>query len=96
MTRRTLYKFRLYVADNALNSVQARANLAALCNKYLPDCHEIEVVDVYREPKRALADRIFLTPTVVKLAPSPVCSVVGSLSQTLPLLRAFGLDGGTE
>ena len=92
MSRRTLFKFRLYVAGDALNSAQAVANLAALCRTYLPDRHEIEVVDVFCEPTRALADGIFMTPTLVKLAPSPVRRIVGTLSQMQPVLQALGLE----
>jgi circadian clock protein KaiB len=92
MTRRDRYKFRLYVAPNVQNSVLAIANLAALCRSYLPDRHDIEIVDVQKEPRRALADGILMTPTLVKLAPSPARRIVGSLSQTRPLLQALGLD----
>lgn len=91
MSRRVIYKFRLYVAGDALNSAQALANLGMLCREYLPDRHEIEVIDVFQEPKRALADAIFMTPALVKLAPSPVRIIVGTLSQTQPLLQALGL-----
>ena len=87
-----MFKFRLYVAGDALNSSQAIANLGALCRAHLPDRHEIEVVDVFREPKRALLDGIFMTPTLVKLAPSPVRKMVGNLSQTQPVLLALGLE----
>jgi circadian clock protein KaiB len=88
-----MFKFRLYVAGEALNSVLARANLIALCRAYLPDRHEIEFVDVFLEPKRALADGIFMTPTLVKVAPSPAPKrIVGSLSQAQPLLQALGLE----
>jgi circadian clock protein KaiB len=87
-----MFRFRLYVASDALNSAQAAANLAAICRAHLPDRHEIEVVDVFREPKRALADGIFMTPTLVKLAPSPARRIVGTLSQTPSVLQAFGLE----
>jgi len=92
MSRQTQFKFRLYVAGDALNSVQAVANLNKLCQEYLPDRHEIEIVDVFREPKSALADAIFMTPTLVKLAPIPVRRIVGTLSQTQPVLQALGLE----
>ncbi len=92
MSRRTKFKFRLYVAGDALNSVQALANLTALCRTHLPERHEIEVVDVFREPGRALADGIFMTPTLVKLAPFPARRIVGALSQTQPMLQALGLE----
>lgn len=85
------FKFRLYVAGDAPNSAQALANLTALCHAHLPGRHEIDVVDVFREPKRALADGIFMTPTLVKLAPSPAQSIVGTLSQTQTVLLALGL-----
>jgi circadian clock protein KaiB len=92
MSLRVIFKFRLYVAGGAHNSAQAAANLSALCRAYLPGRHEIEVVDVFREPKRALADGILMTPTLVKLAPPPGRRIVGTLSQTQPVLQALGLE----
>jgi circadian clock protein KaiB len=92
MSRRALFKFRLYVAGEALNSAHAVANLNALCRTYLADRHEIEIVDVFRDPTRALADGIFMTPTLVKLEPSPARRIVGTLSQTQPVLQALGLE----
>ena len=87
-----MFKFRLYVAGDALNSAQALANLGALCRAHLAGRHEIEVVDVFREPKRTLADGIFMTPTLVKLAPAPIRRIVGTLGQTQPVLQALGLE----
>jgi len=86
-----MFKFRLYVAGKAQNSSQAIANLSALRVVHPPDRHEIEVVDVCREPKRALADGILMTPTLVKLAPS-LTRRIGALSQTQPVVQALGLE----
>ena len=91
MRRPVMFKFRLYVAGDALNSAQSMANLTALCQAHLPGRHEIEVVDVSKDPKRALVDGIFMTPTLLKIAPSPVRMIVGTLSQTQIVLRALGL-----
>ncbi|MDQ1813176.1 circadian clock KaiB family protein [Massilia sp. CCM 9210] len=88
-----IFIFRLYVAGDAQNSVLARANLRALCETYLPEQHQIEVLDVFREPKRALDDAIFMTPTLLKLAPASVSRIVGTLSQTQSVLLALGLEG---
>ena len=85
------YKFRLYVADRAVNSVQAIANLTALCKECLPDRYEIEIVDVFTAPQRALAEGILMTPTLIKLEPQPVRRIVGTLSQTQTVLDALGL-----
>jgi circadian clock protein KaiB len=86
------FKFRLYVADRTPNSALAAANLTAICRTYLPDRHEIEIVDVLRKPERAMADGVFMTPALVKLAPSPVIRVIGTLSRTQATLRALGLE----
>ena len=91
MSRRPSFRLRLYVAGGALNSNQAVANLRALCATHLPGGHEIELVDVFREPKRALADGVFMTPTLMRIAPAPTMRIVGTLSQTRPVLDALGL-----
>ena len=87
-----MFRFRLYVAGAAANSMQAVANLTALCRRCLPGRHEIEVVDVFREPRRALTDGIFVTPTLVKLAPVPTRRIIGTLSHTQPVMQALGLE----
>ena len=86
------FSFRLYVAGEAVNSAQALANLQALCRGHLAGRHCIEVVDVFREPERALADGIFMTPTLLRLAPSPVRKIVGTLSETATLIQALELS----
>lgn len=97
MNRRSLFKFRLYVAGDALNSAQALDNLSALCRVHLPKRHEIEVIDVFREPKLAMAAGVLMTPTLFKLSPSPTRRIVGTLSQAQTLLQALGLpEGGSH
>jgi len=86
------FKFRLYVAGEGPNSTQAIANLKALCHEHLPEQHEIEIVDVLREPKRALTDSVSLTPMLVKLAPAPIRKIVGNLSHREPVLLTLGLE----
>lgn len=86
------FKFRLYVADDAPNSSRAIANLRRFCHEYLPDQHEIEVIDVLKEPRRGLAEGIILTPTLIKLAPPPVRRIIGTLSDTQVLRDALGLE----
>jgi circadian clock protein KaiB len=85
------FRFRLYVAGDAPNSLQARANLARLCEQYLPDRHEIEIVDVVLEPKRALSESILMTPMLVTDSPYPGHRIVGNLSNTEPILQILGL-----
>jgi len=85
------YVFRIYLAGGAPNSVRALANLYAICRRHFPESHRIEVVDVLKEPLRALAEAILVTPTVVKISPAPEQQIIGNLSEEEEVLRALGL-----
>ena len=85
------YVFKLYLAGGAPNSVRAFANLYAICRKHFPDCHRIEVIDVMKEPMRALEESVLVTPTVIKLFPLPAIRIIGDLSEEEVVLRALGL-----
>jgi circadian clock protein KaiB len=92
MKRPSNYRLRLYIANGALNGSQAIANINSICRVYLPYRFELEIVDVIKEPKRALEDSIFMTPTLVKLSPGPVKRIVGTLSNEATVVLALGLE----
>ena len=51
----------------------------------------LRVVDILREPLRALVEGILVTPTLVRLSP-PVRHIVGDLSDRAIVLRALSQD----
>jgi circadian clock protein KaiB len=83
-------RLRLYVAGNAPNSLQATANARAICAEHFPSCHEIEIVDLLKEPLRALDDGVLVTPTLLKLSPLPAQRVIGNLSDSAQVLLLLG------
>ena len=85
------FALRLYIAGEAPNSIRALANLAVLRERYHAELQDLEIVDVTLDPERALTDRIFMTPTLVKLSPEPTCRIVGTLGDLVPVLAALGL-----
>lgn len=87
---------RLYVAGSAPNSVQAIANIEEICRQYLQGNYQLEIVDVLKQPFRALADGVMVTPSLIKLSPPPVVQVVGNLNDKNQVLLALGLTGKTE
>lgn len=86
--RRASLQLRLYVAGGAPNSLTARANLATLAAAL--GHPGLEIVDVLDDPVRALTDGILVTPTLVKIAPSPVCRIIGNLSDARRVLALLG------
>jgi circadian clock protein KaiB len=85
------YVLRLYVAGEGPNSMAARRNLDALCERCLAPSYRIETVDLLETPARGIADGVLVTPTLLKLAPEPRAMVVGSLSDEDRVLRELGL-----
>ncbi len=80
---------RLYIADHAPNSAQAVSNLRAICDEYLTDCYDLEIVDVLQDPRRTLDEGVLVTPTLVRLSPLPVVKIVGDLSEKEQVLSAL-------
>jgi len=92
MKLRPEFKFLLYVADDTPNSAVALVNLKTICEMHLRSSYEIEVIDVFKEPARALADRILMTPILIRVMPGPEKRIVGTLSQPDKVLNALGLQ----
>ncbi|NDP47783.1 MAG: hypothetical protein GZ085_05195 [Sulfuriferula multivorans] len=84
------------IAGDALNAAQVLSNLTTLCRTHWPNRRDIELVDVFvdvvKDPKRALADGVFMTPTLVRLAPPPTQSLVGTPSQIQTVLQPLILE----
>ena len=91
MNPAAVFSLRLYVAGDGPNSVHALANLRAICREFLPERHEIEIVDVLQDQARALTDGVMMTPLLLKLAPAPLRKIVGTLSGRHSVLQALGL-----
>ena len=88
--------FRLYIAGDAPNSQMARSNLAEIRQAFQWEDFELEIVDILKDPLRALQDGVLVTPTLFRLCPQPVCKIVGDLSERSKVLQALGLTGESE
>lgn len=91
MISRGEFRFRLYTASGARNSVRALTELTALCELRYPGRYEIEVVDALRHPQRAKADSIRLIPTLIMLSPAPGGRIVGPLHRAPNLFAALDM-----
>ncbi len=88
--RRAKYILRLYVTGSSHRSLQAVYNLKKICEEYLPDDYDLEVIDIYKDPGAAREEQIIAAPTLVKKLPQPIRKFVGDMSNTQKIL--VGLD----
>lgn len=80
---------RLYIAGDSPNSVRAIENIKLICANHFAETHSLEIVDMLLDPMRALADKIVVSPTLLKLHPLPVRRVVGSLSDKAEVIAVL-------
>jgi len=76
-----LWFFRLFTAGDELNSNRARNNLTTICDLYLNNENvEIEIIDVIKDYKTALSNKIFITPALIIEEPKPSITIYGNLN----------------
>jgi len=86
----TLWQLRLYVMDQTPKSVTAFSNLKKICESHLKGHYHIKVIDLLKHPQLAKGDQILAIPTVVRMLPKPVRTILGNLSDAERVL--VGLD----
>ncbi|MGA2223242.1 MAG: circadian clock KaiB family protein [Syntrophobacteraceae bacterium] len=81
----------LFVAGMTPKSLRAIENARQLCEKYLKDRCELEVIDIYQQPGLAKDAQVIAAPTLVKSLPLPLQRFVGDLSEHEPILVRLAL-----
>jgi circadian clock protein KaiB len=84
------YILRLYIAGLTPRSTKAIANVKEICEKYLKGRYELDVVDIYQQPKLAQGEQIIAAPTLIKKLPLPLRRLIGDMSDTERFL--VGID----
>jgi circadian clock protein KaiB len=86
----TKYLLRLYITGNSIRSQRAISNLFRICREELSDQYKVEIIDVLEQPHMAEAEKILVTPTLIKQLPPPLQRLIGDLSNKEKVL--LGLD----
>ena len=85
------HRLRLYVAGSAARSLRAIDNVRRMCESELSGRYRLEVVDIYKQPRRASEDQVVAIPTLIKEAPGLVRRMIGDMSETSLLRQGLGL-----
>jgi circadian clock protein KaiB len=91
-SRHEKYVLRLYVSGSTSKSALAVENIKRICEQHLKNRYDLEVIDIYQQPKLARDEQIVAVPTLVKRSPPPLRRLIGDLSDVRKVL--FGLDLG--
>ncbi len=88
--KRETYVLRLYVTGMTPQSMRAIDNVKKMCEQHLHGRYNLEVIDLYQNPKLAEGEQIIAAPTLIKKLPLPLRRVIGDMSKTERIL--VGLD----
>jgi circadian clock protein KaiB len=81
----------LYISGMSPKSMEAIGNLKYLCDTYLKDSFELEIIDIYKNPKLASEQHVVFSPSLLKALPLPKRTLVGTLSDTKKVLKSLGI-----
>ncbi len=87
-----IWQLRLYVAGQTPKSITAFANLKKICEEYLQNQYQIEIIDLLENPHLAKQDQIVALPTLVRKLPPPIKKIIGDLSNQEKILVGLNLQ----
>ncbi len=85
------FVLRLFVAGATDKSRQAIVRVRELCEAELKGHCELEVIDIFQQPRLARNNQIVATPTLIKEFPKPVRRFIGNLKNIARLFEELNL-----
>ncbi|MEN6517777.1 MAG: circadian clock KaiB family protein [Methanospirillum sp.] len=84
------FVLRLYIAGNSYRSQTAIENVKRICDEYLKDRCELDIIDIYQDRSTVPEDLVIAAPTLIRRLPLPLRRVIGDMSEKEKVL--VGLD----
>ncbi|WP_417941163.1 circadian clock KaiB family protein [Flavobacterium sp. RS13.1] len=90
-TASSRYRFILFVSGMSVKSGHAIENLRQICDQYLLNDYELEIIDISRNTEQAIVHHIVAIPTLIKTHPAPRRIILGDLSDKEKVLKILNL-----
>ena len=87
-----VYQLRLFVTGASPNSTRAITNIKKICETYLKENYELEIIDIYQQPMIAQSEQIVALPLLIKKAPGLERRLIGDMSNKEKVLRGLGIS----
>ena len=82
---------QLYITGMSENSVRAVQNITLLCDQYLKDRVDLEIIDIYKNPSIAEEQMIVFSPSLIRQLPLPRKTFIGDLSDAKKVILGLGI-----
>ncbi|MFA6247121.1 MAG: circadian clock KaiB family protein [Mucilaginibacter sp.] len=85
------YVLRLFITGASPNSIRAVENIKSICDEYLKDRYQLEIIDIHQQPQLAEGEDVIAVPLMIKKSPYPERRMIGDMSDTQRVLKGLGL-----
>ena len=89
--KQNAFVFQLFITGASPNSMRAVSNVKTICEEYLKENYDLEIIDVYREPMITQKENIIALPMLIRRLPLPEKRFVGNMSDIKKFLNAIGV-----
>ena len=89
-----MYLLSMYVTGHTEKTSKTIEQVRQLLGQVLgvgEDEHDLEIINVLKAPQKATEDKVFVTPTLVKVCPQPSRRIIGDLSDSQKVKDALEL-----
>ncbi len=80
--------FRLYIIEGSSRYKFIIEKLNGFLKEFYNNNYRLEIINILEQSELAVKDKVFATPTLIRLSPAPVKKVVGDLNDK-EKLKAF-------
>jgi len=87
-----VYRLKLYITGASPNSAKAVNNIKNICEKFLKDRYQLEIIDIYQQPLLAASQQIIALPMLIKTSPLPAKRLIGNMSNVEKVLKGLDLS----
>ena len=86
------YEFILFVSGMSVKSVRAIENMNAIGENYLKGKFDLKIIDITTNKEASLKYGISAIPTLIKINPATLRTIVGDLSDKKKVLRILEIE----
>jgi len=86
-----MYKLKLYITGQSAKSVKAIEGIKMILADKFNERYSLEIIDVLENTQAAEDEKIFATPTLIKVVPPPTMRIIGDFSNSEKVLLGLNL-----
>jgi len=86
------YYFKLFIAGMNSGSFRAIENVREICDAYLSNDYELEVIDIYQQRQLLKDMNIIAVPTLVRIIPEPEVRIIGDMLDKNEIIKILEFE----